>query len=182
MFCHDICLKSQRNELSMVWLDYLMTTVKVRTSFTNKFDLFESLFHLLQWWYDEKKGAPISMNEMAESNKCLLQSADCRGYRLPSFLPHKRSNHLPARCVISPLSVLSWVHSTLSASLSLSLVDKINGVGGATPVPDAVSYRVILWWTGKVREVSCVRSTVKSGDMSAYIIASFSLHAHVFPS
>ena len=46
--------------------------------------------------------------------------------------------------------------------LSLSLVDKINGVGGATPVPDAVSYRVILCWTGDL-EVSCLKSAVEYG-------------------
>ena len=169
MFCHDICLKSQRNELSMVWLDYLMTTVKVRTSFTNKFDLFESLFHLLQWWYDEKKGAPISMNEMAESNKCLLQSADCRGYRLrlPSSLPHKRSNHLPARCVISPLSVLSWVHSPLLyPPLSLCLPLWLTKLM-VWEVPLLCQTRFHIAWycdgLGIVLEVSCLSNMVKAG-------------------
>ena len=53
------------------------------------------------------------------------------------------------------------LYSTLPASifLSLSLVDKINGVGGATPVPDAVSYCVILCRSGILtKEVLCCRS------------------------
>ena len=49
-------------------------------------------------------------------------------------------------CKVRYFSIIRFVMGSLylPLSLSLSLVDKINGVGGATPVPDAVSYRVIL--------------------------------------
>ena len=53
-------------------------------------------------------------------------------------------------CKVRYFSIIRFVMGSLSSTLSTSLpplspslVDKINGVGGATPVPDAVSYCVL---------------------------------------
>ena len=89
------------------------------------------------------------MNEMAKSKCCSRVRTADRGYRLR--LPPSQTIESFA-CKVRYFSIIRFVMGSLylPLSLPLSLVDKINGVGGATPVPDAVSYCVILWWTGNL--------------------------------
>ena len=94
---------------------------------------------MIVWW--EKRSLisrslpPPSMNEMAKSECCRVQRISPASQTIESFA-----------CKVRYFSIIRFVMGSLY--LPLSLVDKINGMGGATPVPDAVSYRVILWWTG----------------------------------